>query len=79
MGLRLGPRPSFEHEQLDDPLDASAAMADGDERFARWQHDEGIKAMRQSDNPETRRLAEMCNCRFCKPLPMPGRGRVGYG
>jgi hypothetical protein len=64
-------------EPFDDPLDARVAMADWDARFKRWQHDEGLKAMRESDDPETRRLAEHCNCLFCKPRPIPGRGREG--
>jgi hypothetical protein len=77
VGIGAGPVPRRGLEpELDDPLDVRAAMADWDARFMRWQHDQGLAAMRESDNPDTRALAANCNC---KPRPVPGRGRVGLG
>lgn len=66
-------------DPIEDPLDARAAMADWDERFQRWQHAEGLRAMRESDDANTRQLADACNCRLCRPMPMPGPGRSRLG
>jgi hypothetical protein len=64
VGLFAGAAPRLEPEDLEQ-LDERAAMADWDVRLMQWMHEQGLKAMRESGDAETRAIADRCNCFFC--------------